>query len=30
MFAVNGLLNQLHGVCEIYTETFSVNEIMNE
>ena len=24
------LLHQLHRVCEIYTETFSVNEIMNK
>jgi len=30
MFAVNVLLHQLHGVCGIYTETFIVNEIMNE
>jgi len=30
MFAVSVLLHQLHGLCEIYTKTFSVNEIMNE
>ena len=30
MCAANVLLHQLHGVCEIYTETFIVNGIMNE